>query len=81
MVMVMVVNIGDCFVQIGLYYYFYEVNDVLCFDCEVMCGYWFNIVVGIVVCFELGQECMVEFVVFVGDCVVYGFVGCVMGKL
>lgn len=81
MCLFVVVNIGDCLVQVGLYYYFFEVNDVLLFDCVVVCGFWFNIVVGMVVCFEFGQMCIVEFVVFVGECVVYGFQGKVMGLL
>lgn len=74
-----VVNIGDWLIQVGLYYYFFEVNDVFVFDCLVICGMCLNIVVGIVVCFELGQSCEVELVEIGGGWWVYGFVGWVMG--
>lgn len=50
----LVVNIGDCFIQVGSYYYFVEINFVLLFDCDVVMGKWFDIVVGMVVWFELG---------------------------
>lgn len=78
---VVVENYGDWLIQVGLYYYFVEVNLVLKFDCQQVVGYCLNILVGMVVCFEFGQKCEVELVVFVGYCVVFGFCGEVMGFL
>lgn len=77
----MVVNIGDCLVQVGSYYYFVEINSGLEFDCEVVFGMCLDIVVGIVVCFESGQKCEVNLILILGGCVVYGFNQKVMGKL
>lgn len=48
-------------------------NVVFEFFCEVLFGYYLNILVGIVVCFELGDVKEVDFVVFFGIREIYGF--------
>lgn len=49
-----IINVGDCLVQVGSYVYFLQVNWVLLFDCVMVYGYCLDILVVIVVCFELG---------------------------
>lgn len=79
-VMIDVLNVGDWLVQVGLYYYFYEINLGFKFDCEKVCGLWFDILVGIVVCFELGQMCSVNLIFMEGNWEIYGFCQDVMGR-
>lgn len=40
----------------GLYFYFYEVNVVLDFECEMVYGKYLDILVGVVVWFEFGDK-------------------------
>lgn len=80
-IMLMVVNIGDCLVQVGSYYYFVEINLGFDFDRKVVWGMWLDIVVGIVVCFEFGQQCEVLLIFLVGDWKVFGFNVNIMGVL
>ncbi|MFT6958892.1 MAG: urease subunit beta [Halieaceae bacterium] len=81
LITVKVGNIGDRPVQIGSHYHFYEVNEALVFERELVRGYRLNIASGTAVRFEPGQERTVELVAYAGSREVYGFQGKVMGKL
>ncbi|MFC0397838.1 urease subunit beta [Paraburkholderia rhizosphaerae] len=74
-------NTGDRPVQVGSHYHFAEVNAALAFDRTAARGFRLNIAASTAVRFEPGQERTVELVELVGDRVVYGFNGKVMGKL
>jgi urease subunit beta len=74
-------NTGDRPVQVGSHYHFHEVNEALAFDRAAARGYRLNIAASTAVRFEPGQERTVELVELVGERVVYGFQGKVMGRL
>jgi len=76
-----VANTGDRPIQVGSHYHFAETNAALAFDRVAARGFRLNIAAGTAVRFEPGQERVVELVALVGDRVVYGFTGAVMGPL
>ena len=76
-----VTNTGDRPIQVGSHYHFAETNALLSFDREAALGYRLNIAAGTAVRFEPGQSRDIELVGYVGDRIVYGFRGQVMGKL
>ncbi|HEY0706302.1 MAG TPA: urease subunit gamma [Polyangia bacterium] len=78
---VSVANQGDRPIQVGSHYHFYEVNPALGFDRGAARGKRLHIPAGTAVRFEPGQTRDVELVPFLGDRVVYGFRGEVMGPL
>jgi urease subunit beta len=80
-IVVSVANTGDRPIQVGSHYHFYETNEALAFDRPKAYGFRLNIPAGTAVRFEPGQNRTVELVELVGDRVVYGFLGKVMGKL
>jgi len=80
-VVLKVTNTGDCPIQVGSHYHFYETNDALKFERRTAYGFRLNIAAGTAVRFEPGQERTVELVALAGDRKVYGFTGKVMGAL
>lgn len=76
-----VANTGDRPIQVGSHYHFFETNHALQFEREKTRGFRLNIAAGTAVRFEPGQTREVELVAFVGDRVVYGFQGKIMGAL
>jgi len=76
-----VTNTGDRPVQVGSHYHFFEVNPGLQFDREKAYGYRLDRPAGTSVRFEPGQSQTVRLVPYRGERVVYGFRGCVDGKL
>ena len=76
-----VTNSGDRPIQVGSHYHFYETNPGLRFDREQARGRRLNIPAGTAVRFEPGQTREVELVPYLGDRVVYGFRGEIMGRL
>ncbi len=74
-------NAGDRPIQIGSHFHFYEVNSAMKFDREAAYGMRLNIMAGMAIRFEPGQERTVELVELAGDRIVYGFNQKVMGKL
>lgn len=74
-------NAGDRPIQIGSHFHFYEVNSAMQFDREAAYGMRLNIMAGMAIRFEPGQERTVELVELAGDRIVYGFNQKVMGKL
>jgi urease subunit beta len=76
-----VANSGDRPIQVGSHYHFAETNPALLFDRGAAYGQRLDIASGTAVRFEPGQTRQVSLVPYVGDRVVYGFRGDVMGKL
>jgi urease subunit beta len=76
-----VANTGDRPIQVGSHYHFAEANAALDFDRKAALGYRLDIPAGTAVRFEPGQSREVSLVPYVGDRVVYGFSGAVMGPL
>lgn len=76
-----VANTGDRPIQVGSHYHFFETNAALKFERDKARGFRLNIPAGTAVRFEPGQERTIELVELVGDRIVYGFLGQVMGKL
>jgi urease subunit beta len=80
-ILLTVANTGDRPIQVGSHYHFAETNAALAFDRAAARGFRLNIAAGTAVRFEPGQERAVELVALVGERVVYGFAGAVMGPL
>ncbi|MFU2207824.1 urease subunit beta [Solidesulfovibrio sp. C21] len=80
-VRVEVANTGDRPVQVGSHFHFYEVNEALRFDREAALGRRLDIAAGTAVRFEPGQSRTVTLVPYVGDRLVYGFGGKIMGPV
>jgi urease subunit beta len=78
---VTVANVGDRPIQVGSHYHFFETNQALRFDREATRGFRLAIPAGTAVRFEPGQERDIDLVAFVGDRIVYGFQGRIMGRL
>jgi urease subunit beta len=78
---VTVANVGDGPIQVGSHYHFFETNQALRFDREATRGFRLAIPAGTAVRFEPGQERDIDLVAFVGDRIVYGFQGRIMGRL
>jgi urease subunit beta len=78
---VTVANTGDRPIQVGSHFHFFETNEALRFDRAATRGYRLNIAAGTAVRFEPGQEREIELIALVGDRIVYGFNGKVMGRL
>ena len=76
-----VANTGDRPIQVGSHYHFAETNAALAFDRAAARGCRLNIAAGTAVRFEPGQTRTVLLVALVGDRIVYGFTGAVMGPL
>ena len=76
-----VANTGDRPIQVGSHYHFAETNPALAFDRVAARGQRLDIAAGTAVRFEPGQTRDVVLVPFVGDRVVFGFRGDVMGML
>jgi urease beta subunit len=76
-----VANTGDRPIQVGSHYHFAETNQALSFDRAAARGHRLAIAAGTAVRFEPGQTREVRLITFVGDRVVFGFAGAVMGKL
>ena len=55
-------NAGDRPIQIGSHFHFYEVNSAMKFDREAAYGMRLNIMAGMAIRFEPGQERTVELV-------------------
>jgi urease subunit beta len=80
-VAVVVANAGDRPVQVGSHFHFYEANDALQFDRELVRGMRLNIAAGTAVRFEPGQRRTVELVDLGGARIVHGFQNRVAGPL
>lgn len=76
-----VANKGDRPIQVGSHYHFFETNPALAFDRTQARGMRLHIAAGTAVRFEPGQTREVTLVEIVGNRVIYGFRGDVMGKL
>ncbi|MEA3641433.1 MAG: urease subunit beta [Lamprobacter sp.] len=76
-----VANTGDRPIQVGSHYHFFETNPALRFDRGPTRGHRLDIPAGTAVRFEPGQSRTVTLVPYVGDRIVYGFRGEVMGPL
>ena len=76
-----VANTGDCPIQVGSHYHFYETNAALSFDREAARGFRLDIAAGTAVRFEPGQKRTVQLVAFAGDRQVFGFRGLIQGGL
>jgi urease subunit beta len=76
-----VANSGDRPIQVGSHYHFFETNNALEFDRKAARGFRLNIASGTAVRFEPGQTRTIELVQLVGDRIVYGFQGKIMGPL
>ena len=76
-----VANSGDRPIQVGSHFHFYEVNSALQFDREATKGMRLNLPAGTAIRFEPGDEREVELVAIAGSREVYGFNGCINGKV
>ncbi len=76
-----VANTGDRPIQVGSHFHFHETNAALDFDRDAARGFRLKIAAGTAVRFEPGQSRTVELVALVGDRIVYGFNGKIMGAL
>lgn len=76
-----VANSGDRPIQVGSHYHFAETNPALMFDRGAAYGQRLDIPSGTAVRFEPGQTRDVALVPFMGDRIVWGFRGDVMGPL
>ncbi len=76
-----VANTGDRPIQVGSHYHFAETNPALAFDRFAARGQRLDIAAGTAVRFEPGQTREVVLVPYVGDRVIFGFRGDVMGAL
>ena len=80
-VAVMVANTGDRPVQVGSHFHFAEANRALDFDRAAARGRRLNIAAGTAVRFEPGQRREVSLTLRGGAREVWGFNGCVLGRL
>ena len=76
-----VANTGDCPIQVGSHYHFYETNTALAFDREQARGYRLDIPAGTATRFEPGQSREVRLVAYAGERRVVGFNAKINGKL
>ena len=76
-----VANSGDRPVQVGSHYHFAEANPALVFDRTAARGFRLDIPAGTAIRFEPGQTRDVNLVAYVGNRIVIGFRGDVMGAL
>ena len=76
-----VANTGDCPIQVGSHFHFFEVNTALIFDRAAARGFRLNIPAGTAVRFEPGDTREVELVALAGTREVYGLNNKVDGKL
>ena len=81
LVTIRVDNTGDRPVQVGSHTHFFEVNQALRFDRELVYGCRLAIPAGTAVRFEPGEGREVQLVAFGGRRVVYGMSGMVSGSL
>lgn len=76
-----VANRGDRPIQVGSHYHFHEVNPALAFDRAAARGMRLDIPAGTATRFEPGQTREVALIPLLGDRIVHGFRGVVMGPL
>lgn len=76
-----VANTGDRPIQVGSHFHFYEVNQALQFDRELVRGMRLDIPAGTAVRFEPGDEKEVRLVPLVGSREVYGLNRKIEGSL
>lgn len=77
----MVANRGDRPVQVGSHYHFAEANAALDFDRGAARGRRLDIPAGTAVRFEPGQRREVRLIPVGGAREIWGFNGCIMGRL
>ncbi|MCB5205191.1 urease subunit beta [Neorhizobium sp. T786] len=76
-----VANTGDRPIQVGSHYHFFETNEGLSFDRDMVRGMRLDIPAGTAVRFEPGQTRQVTLIPLSGKRVVYGFQQKIMGAL
>ena len=76
-----VANTGDCPIQVGSHFHFYEANPALDFPREDARGYRLDIAAGTAIRFEPGQSRNVDLIPLSGGRRVYGFNAKIMGTL
>ena len=76
-----VANAGDRPIQVGSHYHFFETNNFLRFDRELVRGMRLDIPAGTAVRFEPGQSREVRLVPISGKRVIHGFQQKIMGPL